>query len=78
MVSRTVTDERLSKRFQQAAAERALMGSSAGDARHGHGLAYPRLRCGPLTALLLACNWFGNSLFEASCRLGGKTAGHCL
>ncbi|WP_287320112.1 hypothetical protein [Mesorhizobium sp.] len=42
VVSRTVTDEPLSKRFQQAAAESALMGSSAGDARHGHGLAYPR------------------------------------
>ncbi|ESZ21551.1 SOS response-associated peptidase family protein [Mesorhizobium sp. L48C026A00] len=33
---------------------------------------------GPLTALLLAYNWFGDSLFEASCRLGGKTAGRCL
>jgi hypothetical protein len=33
---------------------------------------------GPLTALLLACNLFGDSFFEASCRLGGKTAGHFL
>lgn len=76
MVSRTVTDERLSKRFLQAAAESGLM--YAGDARHGHGLAYPRLRCGPLTALLLGYNWSGDSFFEATCRLGGKTAGCCL
>ena len=33
---------------------------------------------GPLTALLLAYNLFGDSFFEASCRLGGKTAGRCL
>lgn len=33
---------------------------------------------GPLTALLLADNLFGDSFFEASCRLGGKTAGRCL
>jgi hypothetical protein len=78
VVWRTVNDERLSKRFLQAAAESGLMGSSAGDARHGHGLAYPRLRCGPLTAILLAYNRFGDSLFEASCRLGGETAGRCL
>jgi hypothetical protein len=32
----------------------------------------------PLTALLLAHNLFGGSFFEASCRLGGKTAGRCL
>lgn len=54
------------------------MGSSAGDARHGHGLTYPRLRCGPLAALLLACNWFCDSFFKASRRLGGETAGCCL
>lgn len=29
---------------------------------------------GPLTALLLAHNLFGDSFFEASCRLGGKPA----
>jgi hypothetical protein len=70
--------ERLSKRFLQAAAGSGLMGSSAGDARQGHGLAYPRLRCGPLAALLLAYNWFGDSFIEASFRLCGKTAGRCL
>jgi hypothetical protein len=32
----------------------------------------------PLTALLLAYNLFGDSFFEASCCLGGKTAGHFL
>jgi hypothetical protein len=31
-----------------------------------------------LTALLLAYNLFGDSFFEASCRLGGKSAGRCL
>lgn len=77
MVWRTVNDE-LSKRLLQAAAESGLKGSSAGDAQHGHGLAYPRLRRWSLTALLLANNWFGDSFFEASCRLGGKTAGRCL
>ncbi len=33
---------------------------------------------GPLTALLLAYNLFGDSFFEASCRLGGKPTGHFL
>jgi hypothetical protein len=33
---------------------------------------------GPLTALLLAYDLFGDSFFEASCRLGGKTTGHFL
>jgi hypothetical protein len=33
---------------------------------------------GPLTALLLAYNLFGDSLFEASCRLRGKPTGHFL
>ncbi len=32
----------------------------------------------PLTALLLAYNLFGDGFLEASCRLGGKTAGHFL
>jgi TetR/AcrR family transcriptional repressor of nem operon len=35
LLSRAVNDERLSKRFLQAAAESVLMGSSAGDAQHG-------------------------------------------
>ena len=35
LLSRAVNDERLSKRFLQAAAESVLMGSSAGDARQG-------------------------------------------
>ncbi len=35
-------------------------------------------RYGPLTALLLAYNWFGDSFFEASRCLGGKTTGRCL
>src|SRR6478609_7513639 len=33
---------------------------------------------GPLTALLSAYNLFGDSLFEASCCLGGKSTGRCL
>ena len=33
---------------------------------------------GPLTALLLAYNLFGDSFFEASCRLGGKPTGRFL
>ena len=33
---------------------------------------------GPLTALLLAYNLFGDSFFEASGGLGGKTTGHFL
>jgi hypothetical protein len=33
---------------------------------------------GALTALLSAYNLFGDSFFEASCCLGGKTAGHFL
>ena len=33
---------------------------------------------GPLTALLLTYNLFGDSFFEASCRLGGKPTGRCL
>jgi hypothetical protein len=33
---------------------------------------------GPLTSLLSAYNLFGDSFFEASCCLGGKTAGHFL
>jgi len=32
----------------------------------------------PLTALLLAYNLFGDSFFEASCRLGGKPTGRFL
>lgn len=45
----------------------------------GHGVAPPRSRNGwALTERLLAYNWFGDSFFEASCRLGGKTAGRCL
>jgi TetR/AcrR family transcriptional repressor of nem operon len=35
VLSRAVNDERLSKRFLQAAAESVLMGSSAGDAQQG-------------------------------------------
>jgi TetR/AcrR family transcriptional regulator, transcriptional repressor for nem operon len=35
LLSRAVNDERLSKRFLQAAAESVLMGSSAGDAQQG-------------------------------------------
>jgi hypothetical protein len=35
-------------------------------------------KCGPLAALLLAYNLFGDSFFEASCRLGGKPTGHFL
>ena len=35
-------------------------------------------RRGPLTAPLLAYNLFGDSFFEASCRLGGKSTGRCL
>ena len=35
LLSRVVNDERLSKRFLQAAAESVLMGSSAGDAQQG-------------------------------------------
>lgn len=33
---------------------------------------------GPLTALLLTYNLLGASLFEAGCRLGGKSTGRCL
>ena len=33
---------------------------------------------GPLTALLLTYNWFGDSFFEASCRLGCKPTGRFL
>jgi patatin-like phospholipase/acyl hydrolase len=33
---------------------------------------------GPLTALLLTYNLFGDSFFEASCRLGGKSTGRCF
>jgi hypothetical protein len=33
---------------------------------------------GPLTALLLTYNLFGDSFFEAGCRLGGKSTGRCL
>jgi len=33
---------------------------------------------GPLTALLLVFNLFGDSFFEASCRFGGKSTGRCL
>jgi hypothetical protein len=33
---------------------------------------------GPLTALPLAHDWFGDRFFEARCRLGGKSAGRCL
>jgi hypothetical protein len=33
---------------------------------------------GPLTALLLTYNLFGDSFFEASGGLGGKTTGHFL
>jgi hypothetical protein len=43
------------------------------DLRHEHAK-----KRGPLTALLLAHNWFGDSFFEASCRLGGKSTGRCL
>lgn len=78
MVSRTVNDERLSKRFLQAAAGSALMGSSAAMAGMATGWRTRGYAAGPLTAFLLACNWFGNSFFEASCRLGGKTAGRRL
>jgi TetR/AcrR family transcriptional repressor of nem operon len=35
LLSRAVNDERLSKRFLQAAAESVLMGSSAGDGPEG-------------------------------------------
>ena len=35
-------------------------------------------RAHPLTAALLAYNLLGGSFFAASCRLGGKTAGHFL
>ena len=41
-------------------------------------LRYKHAKRGPLTALLSAYNLFGDSFFEASCRLGGKTAGRCL
>jgi hypothetical protein len=33
---------------------------------------------GPLTALQLAYNLFGDRFLEASCRLGGKPTGHFL
>jgi hypothetical protein len=35
-------------------------------------------KCGPLAALMLAHNLFGDSFFEARCSLGAKTAGHFL
>jgi TetR/AcrR family transcriptional repressor of nem operon len=35
LLSRAINDERLSKRFLEAAAESVLMGSSAGDAQQG-------------------------------------------
>ena len=41
-------------------------------------LRYEHAKRGPLTALLLAYNLFGDSFFEASCRLGGKSTGRCL
>lgn len=50
-----------------------LLGVATADLRYEHAK-----KRGSLTALLLADNLFGVSFFEASCRLGGKTAGRCL
>lgn len=50
-----------------------LAGIATADLRYEHAK-----KRGPLTALLLAYNLFGDSLFEASCRLGGKPTGHFL
>jgi hypothetical protein len=53
--------------------ESALAGIATADLRYEHAT-----KRGPLTALLLAHNLFGDSFFEASCRLGGKPTGHFL
>lgn len=70
VVSRTVTDERMSKRFPQAAAESMLMGPSAGDApqRTAAMTGVPRRHCRAHSGLLRCPS------MRVQSRVGGKYA----